>query len=107
MPVHIEVVPLPKCGPTTDINNYRPISILLILSKVLERFVHINFSKYIKAWKLVTLCQSGRFSVPALFHYSPTTSYREVDKNIDNNLVTGVVYLDVRKSVDTVNTLSF
>ena len=35
-----KVTPLHKSGPHDDVNNYRPISILPILSKVLEKHVH-------------------------------------------------------------------
>ncbi len=35
-----KVIPLHKSGPTIERNSYRPISILPILSKVLERSVH-------------------------------------------------------------------
>ncbi len=35
-----KVLPIHKQGPTTDTNNYRPISILPILSKIMERYVY-------------------------------------------------------------------
>ncbi len=41
---HAKVLPLHKTGPQIERNNYRPISILPILSKILERFVRSNFS---------------------------------------------------------------
>ncbi len=44
---HAKVITLHKSGPTIERNNYRPISILLILSKVLERFVHSYYSDYL------------------------------------------------------------
>ena len=36
------VIPLFKKGKADEMDNYRPISILPVLSKVLERAVHIN-----------------------------------------------------------------
>ncbi len=42
---HAEVLPLFKSGPAMATNNYRHISILPILSKLLERFVHNSFSE--------------------------------------------------------------
>ena len=43
-----KVSPLHKNGPLEDVNNYRPISILPVLSKVLEKHVHDSFSYYLK-----------------------------------------------------------
>ncbi len=40
-------------------NNFRPISILPILSKVLERFVHSNFLQYLEHYKLISIAESG------------------------------------------------
>ncbi len=48
-----------KSGPAMVTNNYRPISILPILSKLLERFVHISFSEYLEEHNLLTITQSG------------------------------------------------
>ena len=42
-----KVSPLHKSGPHEDINNYRPISILPVLSKVLERHVSDSLTKYL------------------------------------------------------------
>lgn len=49
-----KVAPLHKGGPHEELNNYRPISVLPILSKVLEKHVHdsqifcINMNYYIE-----------------------------------------------------------
>ncbi len=56
---HAKVQPLFKSGPAMETNNYRPISILPILSKLLERFVHISFSEYLEEHNLLTIAQSG------------------------------------------------
>ena len=37
-----KIIPVHKCGPKTDINNYRPISILPIVSKIMERAIQIQ-----------------------------------------------------------------
>ncbi len=49
---HAKVIPLHKSGPTIERNNYRPISILPIFSKVLERFVYSCYSDYLTEIKL-------------------------------------------------------
>ncbi len=42
-----------------ETNNYRPISILPILSKRLERFLHNHFTAFLEEHKLLTVAQSG------------------------------------------------
>ncbi len=56
---HAKVLPILKSGLAMETNNYRPISILPILSKLLQRFVHISFSEYLEEHNLLTIAQSG------------------------------------------------
>jgi hypothetical protein len=56
---HAKVLPLHKSGPVMETNNYRPISILPILSKLLERFVHNHFTSFLEQHNLITMAQSG------------------------------------------------
>ena len=44
---HAKVHPIFKSGDAADMNNYRPISILTILSKLLESHVHDTFYSYL------------------------------------------------------------
>ncbi len=88
-----KVVPIFKSGAVNDKNNYRPISILPVLSKVIERFVQEN--------NLITLVQSG------FRHMNSTlTSLINITdrwlRNIDQELVTGIVFINLQKAFDTV-----
>ena len=47
-----KVVPLPKAKDLTDINNYRPISVLSSISKPLEKHVHKHLLKYLDRFNL-------------------------------------------------------
>ena len=53
------VIPLFKKGSKLDPGNYRPVSILNVLSKVLERAVHTQLSEYLERRDLLFLNQSG------------------------------------------------
>ena len=53
-----KVAPLYKNGPHEDVNNYRPISILPVLSKVLEKHVHEILSNFLHH-ELLHKTQSG------------------------------------------------
>ena len=51
--------PLYKNAPYDDVNNYRPISILPVLSKVLEKHVHDCLSNFLHEHCLLHKTQSG------------------------------------------------
>ena len=44
-----KVTPIYKSGDNSDVNNYRPISVLPIISKIIERAVHNQLYKYISS----------------------------------------------------------
>ena len=54
-----KVIPLFKKGSTLDPGNYRPVSILNVLSKILERAVHKQLSEYLEKRGLLFENQSG------------------------------------------------
>ncbi len=54
-----KVVPIHNKDTTRDHGNFRPISILTALSKLLERHVHISFYNVLKTNNLLHLDQSG------------------------------------------------
>jgi hypothetical protein len=93
------VVPIFKKGTHNNICNYRPISLLPVVSKVLERCVHeyiFNLSR-----NLIAENQFG-------FYPGRSTSsqlikcYTEISLNLENNYQTDVIYLDLAKAFDSV-----
>ncbi len=100
--MHAKVIALHKSGRTIERNNYRPISILPLLSKVLERFVHSCYSDYLTEFKLFTIAQSGFRKL----HSSVTSLIHITDRwlsNIDKGLATWVVFIDLCKGFDIVD----
>ena len=97
-----KVIPLFKKGSRLDPGNYRPVSILSSISKVLERAVNNQLVEYLDSKKLFYEYQSGfrnRFS-------TDTCLINLVDyikgENKKGNLV-GMVMIDLRKAFDTVD----
>ena len=91
-----------KSGSKTDPSNYRPISVLPVFSKILERAVHQMVYDYLQKHKLLSDCQSG-------FRPLHSTSSTLVNitntllQNTDNGLLTGLVFLDISKAFDTLD----
>ena len=53
------VTPLFKKGVKSDLNNYRPISVISVVSKVFEKVVYDQLYQYLNDNKLLSSCQSG------------------------------------------------
>lgn len=51
--------PIYKNGDHTVINNYRPISLLPALEKILEKYISINLDKYLNKLGIIDECQYG------------------------------------------------
>ena len=54
-----KLVPLPKNTDRSDPNNFRPISLLSVLSKLLEKHVHNHLANFMKNHSLFHHLQSG------------------------------------------------
>ena len=97
-----KVTPIFKSGDRSDVGNYRPISILPIVSKIIERAVHNQLYAYISKHDLLSDAQSGFRT-----KHSTTTTLLDVQDyiltNMDGGYVTGAIFLDLKKAFDTVN----
>ena len=56
---YAKVKPLFKKNKKTEVENYRPVSVLCIISKILERAVHVQLEKYLTENRLLYSYQSG------------------------------------------------
>jgi hypothetical protein len=54
-----EIVPLYKAGEHEEFGNYRPISLLITLSKVLEKLVHSRTSGFLELTNQLVAHQHG------------------------------------------------
>ena len=96
------VIPIFKKNDKTSVGNYRPVSILSIVSKVFERVVYDQVESYFKSNKLFYKFQSGfrrgLSTDTCLIHL---TDY--IRKQMDKGNLIGMVLLDLQKAFDTVD----
>ena len=96
------VIPIFKKGQRTMLDNYRPISILPVVSKLMERILHDQMFDYLMNENILSEHQYG-------FRPSHSTTTTLLDctnewyVNMDRGLYNLVVFLDLKKAFDTVN----
>ena len=99
---YAKTTPLFKKGLSTDMDNYRPISVLPVVSKLLERIVHHQLHSFLSEHKLLNPYQCGfrrnhstKFAAIAFLDY--------IRRRMDLGLLTGAVFIDLRKAFDSVD----
>ena len=96
------VCPIFKSGKRDECTNYRLIGILSAISKIFEKLVFEQLSRYLTTNKILTDYQSGfRKAFSTCFSLLRTTNEWLV--NMDKGLINGVVFLDLKKAFDTVD----
>ncbi|CAG4983697.1 unnamed protein product [Colias eurytheme] len=96
------VSPIYKSEDKKDVTNYRPVSLLPTLSKVLERLVNYRLTSFLEKNKLLTNSQygfrKGKSTEEAILRLT-TLVYEYLDKG---DKVIGV-FLDFKKAFDTIS----
>ena len=94
-----KICPIYKSGDKTNISNYRPISLLPILSKVFESIMYNKIIDFIhpRISKLQYGFTKGRSCLSQLL-----TSYSRIINLADQGLSSDVIFLDFSKAFDTV-----
>ena len=96
-----KVTPCFKKGDKTDKTNYRPISILPIISKIIERHISDQVKEYLNRHKLLYERQSG-FRNNHSCESALTAIIDGWITAIDKNEIVGTVLLDLSKAFDLV-----
>ena len=97
-----KVKPLFKKGNKTEVENYRPISVLCIVSIFLEKAVYVQFEEYLSEHNLFYDYQSefrkGHSTDTCLINL-----YDYIHSSISEGDYVGMVLLDLQKAFDTVD----
>ena len=95
-------VPVPKCGMYADASNYRPISILPVLSKVAERLIFKPIYRYLESESLLIDRQYAyRKRLGTCDALLDLTCHMQ--ENLDNGFETRIVQIDFSAAFDLVN----
>lgn len=97
-----KIIPLPKKNNPSYFSEYRPISILPFLSKVLERLVHTQLNNFLSKNLLLNPLQSGfrpgHSTTTTLVHIT-----EDIRSSMDNGRLTVMALLDFSNAFNTVD----
>ena len=97
-----KITPIFKDGDRTEKSNYRPISVLPVISKLFEKLVFNQLYQYMKENGLFTCDQSGFLRL----HSTLTCLLKMSDdwyNGLDLGKLVGLVFIDLKKAFDTVD----
>ena len=98
----VKVIPIHKGGSTQDVNNYRPISLLSIFDKIIEKLMHKRLYNFLLEHNILYQNQFGfRKNNSIVFALAQITEMIKV--SIDNRKFGCGIFVDLRKAFDTVN----
>ena len=97
-----KVIPIYKSGNSTNPSNYRPISILSVLSKPLEKHINKHLLLHLNRYNLLHPNQSG-FRKKHSCQTALTSLVEQWLTNIDNNEFNGVIFVDFKKAFDVID----
>ena len=97
-----EVIPILKSGERHDLTNYRPISLLSVYSKIIEKCVAARLTEYLNKFSIISPEQYG-------FQKSKNTSDALLDfvnflyDSLNNKKHVINVFVDIKKAFDSVD----
>ena len=97
-----KTIPIHKGGLTTDIGNYRPISLLSVFDKIIEKLMHKRIYNFLEEHNILFCNQFG-------FRKNNSTSLaliqitEKIKESIDNKQYGCRIFIDLCKAFDIVN----
>ena len=95
------VIPLFKAGDRGNISNYRPISLLPVLSKIFEKLIHKRLVSFLDKHQVIYRKQFGFRKQHSTIH-ALHSAVTQVVNGLNNNEAVFGVYLDFSKAFDTI-----
>lgn len=96
------ITPVYKNGDGEDVNNYRPISVLPAISKIIEKLINKRLLCYLNDFNILSESQYGFRSGKNTEDAVTALTSLIVDK-LDNKAKCLAVFLDLKKAFDTVS----
>ena len=96
------VTPIHKKGGSLDSNNYRPVSLISNLSKLIEKLVHNRLYNFLEKYKSLYEHQYG-FQEKHSTNHALIDITEKIRSALDQNIFACSVFIDLQKAFATVN----
>lgn len=96
------IIPIPKVSKSKSASDLRPINLLCTLDKILEKVVYLQLLSYIEQNAILSDFQSG-FRTKFSCETAVQGVLEDWRQNIDKNLATVAIFLDLKRAFETVN----
>ena len=96
------VKPLHKKDSRTDLNNYRPITLLNTFSKIFEKIIKVRLLNYFDRTNFLDKRQFG-FIKNSSTEKALISFLTPIHHNLNNNQKVSALFIDITKAFDTVN----
>ena len=96
------VTPLPKGGNLTNVSNFRPISVLPVPGKVLERLIHTAISTHLEVNNILSKFQGGYQKGKSTLD-SISIFVDDIQRNRNKGNISMAAFIDIKKAFDSVN----
>lgn len=96
------ITPIYKSGDRDDIGNYRPISVLPAISKVMEKLINSRLQNYLTKYDIISSSQFG-FRKSKSTEDAVTALTTLITEQLDKRNKCLGVFLDLKKAFDTVS----
>ena len=97
-----KILPIFKSGSKSDVNNYRPISLLSVFNKILEKLMHNRLYSFLEQNNVIYNSQFG-FQKNKSAQHSLIEIVEKVRNCIENKKYGCGIFIDLKKAFDTVN----
>ena len=97
-----KIIPIHKSGSYSCFDNYRPISILPVFSKVIEKLIDRQLLRFLEDNKLISTNQFG-FRPNMSTEMAATLLLDNIRKSVDEGNLVGAVFIDLSKAFDTIS----
>ena len=97
-----KVTPIYKSGPVNDPENYRPKSVLPVISKIIERAVKAQLMEFLESNNLIDPGQYG-YRKSRSTEDAATKLCDDIRRHANNGCLVGSVFVDLRKAFDTIS----
>ena len=97
-----KVIPIHKSNDPTLFRNYRPISLLPVFSKIIERLVHNRLNRYLNLHGILSPSQYG-FQKNLSTELAILEMQDRIIYSLSNKLWCIGIFLDLSKAFDTLN----